>query len=72
VIPIRTVIAEDEPLTRTRIARLLAAESDVQVLASCADGPSALAAIHQHRPDLLFLDVSMPGASTAGFRIPAT
>jgi two-component system LytT family response regulator len=67
VTPIRTVIAEDEPLTRARISRLLAAEPDVQVLASCADGPSALAAIRQHRPDLLFLDVAMPGAD--GFEV---
>jgi two-component system, LytTR family, response regulator len=65
--PIRTVIAEDEPLTRARIARLLAAESDVLVMASCADGPTALAAIHQHRPELLFLDVAMPGAD--GFEV---
>lgn len=65
--PIRTVIAEDEPLTRARIGRLLAAEPDVLVLASCADGPSALEAIRQHRPQLLFLDVAMPGAD--GFEV---
>jgi two-component system LytT family response regulator len=67
VTPIRTVIAEDEPLTRARIARLLTAETDVQVVASCADGPSALAAIRAHQPQLLFLDVAMPGAD--GFEV---
>lgn len=64
---IRALIAEDEPLTRARLARLLAAEPDLDLLASCADGLSTVAAVREHRPELLFLDVAMPGAD--GFEV---
>jgi two-component system, LytTR family, response regulator len=57
---IRTVIADDEPLARQRIKRLLADEIDIEVVAEPSDGYQAVAAIRQHRPDLVFLDVQMP------------
>jgi two-component system, LytTR family, response regulator len=60
---IRIVIADDEPLARQRLLMLLAQESGVEVVAECADGPSAFTAIQTLRPDLVFLDVEMPGAS---------
>ena len=57
----KTVIVDDEPLARARLRRLLAPEPDVRIVAECADGPTAVAAVRQHAPDLLLLDVQMPG-----------
>jgi two-component system LytT family response regulator len=59
----RVVIADDEPLARERLRTLLADEDWIDLVAECPDGPSAAAAIQQLRPDLVFLDVQMPGAS---------
>ena len=58
---IRAIVADDEPLARDRIRRLLDEEPDVEVVAECADGDAAVAAIREQRPDLAFLDVQMPG-----------
>lgn len=55
-----TIIADDEPLARERIRSLLADESDMEVVAECADGSQSLKEIQKHQPDLLFLDVQMP------------
>jgi two-component system LytT family response regulator len=60
VTAIRTLIVDDEPLARQRLRKLLEAESDVEVIAECEDGESAIAAVAEHHPDLLFLDVQMP------------
>ena len=57
---IRVLIAEDEPLARERIHTLLEEEPDVQIVAECADGKSAVESIRATDPDLVFLDVSMP------------
>ncbi|HXW08337.1 MAG TPA: LytTR family DNA-binding domain-containing protein [Vicinamibacterales bacterium] len=57
---IRTIIVDDEPLARERLATLLAGESDMEVVAQCRDGEEAVAAIQDHSPDLVFLDVQMP------------
>ncbi len=57
---IRTLIADDEPLARRRLARLLATQPDIQVVAQCVGGQDALDAIQEHTPDLLLLDVQMP------------
>ena len=58
---IRALIIEDEPLGRERIRSLLDAEPDVQVVAECPDGLAAAAAVLEHAPDIVFLDVEMPG-----------
>lgn len=57
---IRTIIVDDEPAARTRIARLLAQDSEVELVAECRNGLEALEAVQKHKPDLLFLDVQMP------------
>jgi two-component system LytT family response regulator len=57
---IRTMIVDDEPLARERLRTLAAAEPGLDVVAECGDGLSALRAIEQSRPDLLFLDIQMP------------
>ncbi|MEW6366072.1 MAG: LytTR family DNA-binding domain-containing protein [Acidobacteriota bacterium] len=58
--PIRTLIIDDEPLARDRIRALLADQQDIICVGECADGRSAVAAINEHSPDLIFLDVQMP------------
>jgi two-component system, LytTR family, response regulator len=57
---IRAIIVDDEPLAREGIRTFLAEEPDTEVVGECADGTSAVRAVEQHRPDLLFLDVQMP------------
>jgi two-component system LytT family response regulator len=57
---IRTLIADDEPLARERLAALLAGEADIEVVAQARDGEETVAAIQDHAPQLVFLDVQMP------------
>ncbi|MBI4661774.1 MAG: response regulator transcription factor [Verrucomicrobia bacterium] len=57
---IRTLIVDDEPLARERLATLLQEEADIEIVGQCADGQEALAAIRSAAPDLVFLDVQMP------------
>ena len=57
---LRVLIADDEPVALRAIARLLAADSTVDVVAACASGGEALAGIRQKKPDVAFLDVAMP------------
>jgi two-component system, LytTR family, response regulator len=64
---IRALIVDDEPLARERIRSMLRDEADIEVAAECGDGSAAVAAIKQLSPDLLFLDVQMPGMD--GFEV---
>lgn len=57
---IRTLIVDDEPLARARIADLLGESAGFEVIGECGDGSSAVSAILRLRPDLVFLDVQMP------------
>jgi two-component system LytT family response regulator len=59
----RVLIADDEPLGRARIRMLLANEPWVEVVAETADGPTTVAGIEKFKPDLVFLDIQMPGGS---------
>lgn len=61
--PIRVLIVDDEPLARQRVADMLRAEAGVTVVAERDNGPDAVAAIRALEPDLVFLDVQMPGLS---------
>lgn len=54
------IIVDDEPLGRERLRTLLASETDIELIAECANGPAALAAMKERLPDILFLDVQMP------------
>jgi two-component system LytT family response regulator len=58
---IRTVIIDDEPLVRSSILRVLRLDKDIEVIRECGDGVSALETINRELPDLVFLDVQMPG-----------
>ncbi len=56
----RTLIVDDEPLARTALLRLLNREREISVVGESADGESAVQAIRDLQPDLVFLDVQMP------------
>jgi len=60
---IRTIIVDDEPLARRGLELRLKDAADVQVVAQCANGREALAVIAEIAPDLMFLDIQMPGIS---------
>ena len=68
-LPLQVLVVDDEAPARRKILRLLRAEPGVQVVAEADSGESAIAAIEEHRPDLVFLDVQMPGAN--GFDVVA-
>jgi two-component system LytT family response regulator len=57
----RILVADDEPLVRAAVRDALAAEPDVEIVGECGDGEAALRLATELRPDVLFLDVQMPG-----------
>ncbi len=57
---LRALVADDEPLARARLMRLLAQFPDIEVVADCASGGEAIHAIKMQQPDLAFLDIQMP------------
>lgn len=59
--PLRVLIVDDEPLARLRLEDLLRHEPGVAIAGVAADGAAAVGAIRTLRPDLVFLDVQMPG-----------
>ena len=58
---IRTVVVDDEPLAREGLRVRLAREDDIEIVGEAADGPAAVDTILSVRPDLVFLDVQIPG-----------
>jgi two-component system LytT family response regulator len=64
---LRTITVDDERVARRRLVRLLARAGDIELVAECADGPAAVDAVRRHVPDVLFLDVQMPGMN--GFEV---
>lgn len=59
----RVMIVDDEPLARARLAALLADCENVELVGSLADGEAALGALAELQPDVLLLDINMPGLS---------
>lgn len=63
---IRALVVDDEALARERVQSLLQKEPDVECVGACANGPEAVAAVAELTPDLVFLDVQMPGLDGFG------
>ena len=63
---LRVVIVDDEPLARQEMQYLLESAGDVEVVAVGANGIEAVELIRTHKPDLVFLDVQMPGLDGFG------
>ncbi|MCD9030231.1 LytTR family DNA-binding domain-containing protein [Luteimonas sp. Y-2-2-4F] len=73
------LVVDDEPIARHAVVRLLREDPDIELLAECGDGVSAVEAIRGHSPDLVFLDIQMPAiggldvvATIGPARMPAT
>lgn len=66
---LRVLVVDDEAPARRKILRLLRQEADVQVVGEADGAEAGVAAISKHKPDLIFLDVQMPGAD--GFDVVA-
>jgi two-component system LytT family response regulator len=64
---IRTIIADDEKLARAKLRILLQSEAGVNVVAECSDSEQTVQAVNCYKPDLLLLDVQMPGPD--GFHV---
>jgi two-component system LytT family response regulator len=69
-VTLRALIVDDEPLARRRLRTLLRAEPQVEVIGEAEDGDAAVRAVRERSPDLLFLDVQMPGLD--GFEVLET
>ena len=73
IVKLRTLIVDDMPLSRSRVRRYLGEEADVEIVGECGDAEIALAEIGRLHPDVLFLDVQMPGLNGVDLvgRLPA-
>ncbi|MBE2993104.1 response regulator transcription factor [Sphingomonas sp. CFBP 13603] len=58
---IRTILVDDEPLAIQGLELRLQAHEDVEIIEKCSNGREAIRAIKTHKPDLVFLDIQMPG-----------
>ena len=67
---LRTLVVDDEAAARRGVCRMLERCGGVEVVGECASGREAIAAIREHAPDVVFLDVQMPGQD--GFDVMAT
>ena len=64
---IRTLIVDDERLARQKVRTLLEDDEEIEVVGECANGTEAIAAVRKQKPDLLLLDIEMPGHN--GFEV---
>lgn len=64
--PLRVLIVDDEPMARARLRRMLCAEHGVDILGECSSGEEAAAAFGSMKPDVVFLDIQMPGMDGFG------
>lgn len=65
-ITIRTLVVDDEPLARQRVVSLLKNYPEIQMIGECRNGEEAIEAINSKKPDLIFLDIEMPGMDGFG------
>jgi two-component system LytT family response regulator len=59
--PIRTILVDDEPLATQGLQLRLEAHDDVEIVATASNGREAIRQIKTQKPDLVFLDIQMPG-----------
>jgi two-component system LytT family response regulator len=59
--PIRVLVVDDEPHARQKLSQLIGMAGDLELLGTCQNGMEAVEAVRRQRPDLLFLDIQMPG-----------
>src|SRR5207245_3853594 len=64
--PLRVLVVDDEAPARRKVLRLLRDEEGVEVVGEADGGEAAIAAVRRHSPDLVFLDVQMPGVDGFG------
>jgi two-component system LytT family response regulator len=57
----KIILIDDEPPAIERLRRLLRTQEDVEIVAECSNGEEAVAAIEKHEPDVILLDIQMPG-----------
>lgn len=60
--PVRVVIADDEPMVRAGVRAVLTADPAIEVVAETGNGHEAVELVRRHRPDVVVLDIRMPGA----------
>lgn len=65
--PVRVLVVDDEAPARAALRRMLSEDPEVEVVGCCADGKRALAALKDLAPEVLFLDIRMPGLD--GFQV---
>lgn len=65
-LPLRVLVVDDEAPARRKVLRLLREEEGVEIAGEAGSGESAVAAVRKHSPDLVFLDVQMPGMDGFG------
>ncbi|MEU9845717.1 response regulator transcription factor, partial [Actinomadura sp. NPDC048032] len=58
--PVRVLIVDDDALVRAGLSMMLASAGDLEVVADVADGAEVVAAVNQHRPDVVLMDIRMP------------
>jgi DNA-binding NarL/FixJ family response regulator len=63
-VPVRIVLAEDNVLLREGVARLIAGEASLELVASCGDYDELMEAIEAHEPDVVLTDIRMPPTGT--------
>jgi two-component system, LytTR family, response regulator len=58
---LKALIADDEPLARERLRFLLSGDDEIEIVGECRNGRELIAALRENPPDVLFLDIQMPG-----------
>jgi DNA-binding NarL/FixJ family response regulator len=76
VVSVRVLLVDDDALVRAGLRMILSSSEEIEVVGEAADGADAVAAVQAHRPDVVLMDIRMPGmdgiaATSALRRLPA-